>query len=69
MMVLSASASDTLDAARKSVAAKKKSRSYEDALETNISLADQIWSLRLGLCGEPTAAEEGVRRFMAQRSQ
>ncbi|MDM7996951.1 MAG: chloride channel protein [Acidobacteriota bacterium] len=69
MMVLSASESDTLRAARKSLAAKKKPRSYGDAVETNISLADQIWSLHLGLCGEPTAAEEWVRRFMAQRSQ
>ncbi len=45
------------DAARKVLMSRRRPQSYGDALETNLSLIEQLWKLRLEMCGPPATAE------------
>ena len=50
-----------IEAARDSAATRRKPHSYNDATETNLGLAEQIWEVRMNSCGPLKAEEESLR--------
>lgn len=57
------------DAAHKAQSAQGRPRSFSDAADPNIDLAQQTWLARIRLCGAATSAEEPLTRVMAQLSR
>ena len=57
------------DTARKTLLRHKRPRSYGDATDAAIRLAEQIWGERIRICGPPMTSEEPVSRVMAQLSR
>jgi len=57
------------DSARKLLSRRQRPRSFGDAADGNISLAEQLWGARGQLCGSATGADEALSRVMARLSR
>jgi len=57
------------DAARKTLLNRGRPRSYGDAAESDIRLAEQLWKARVENCGPPKASEEVLRIVMNRLSR
>jgi hypothetical protein len=57
------------DAARKTLLRRVRPRSYRDEVDSNITLAQQIWGERIDICGPAPPGEDPLSRVMAQLSQ
>ena len=68
-MPLSVSEAAIADEARKSIASSRKPRSYSDATEANLALSEQLWKVRVDVCGQPKASDETLLALMAHISK
>jgi chloride channel protein, CIC family len=66
---LSFSQIESMNAARASLASRKKPNSYSDATEFNLSLAVQLWKVRIDACGQPKSSDEILNLLMTQLSK
>jgi CIC family chloride channel protein len=62
-------AGEMTDAARKSLARKSRPRSYGDATESNLDLAELLWKVRVDSCGSPQAPGNVLGTLMNQLSR
>jgi len=58
-----------VDGARKLLLHRGRPRSYGDASETNLALADQLWKARIDLCGPPQASDVVLSKLMTRLSR
>ena len=68
-MPLSVTETEIVDAARKSVASKKKPTSYADAKDANLLSAERLWKVRSDSCGAAKPSEEILGILMSQLSR
>lgn len=53
-------------AARQALARRGRPRSYDDAVEADVSMAQRLWASREQLCGAEAGADEALARVLAQ---
>ncbi len=58
-----------LNSARRSLDRRGRPRSYDDATESNILLAEQLWAARAQLCEASGAVDEPLARVLARLEQ
>ena len=66
---LSISETEAVAAARKSLDSKSKPRSYSAAMEANLDLAEQVWEMRISMCGQYETSDEALTILMTQLSK
>jgi tetratricopeptide (TPR) repeat protein len=67
---LSAMGADTVDQAEKAMSARLSAVKMSEAVDGNLSLAEQLWKIRLQECKQaPTAEEEPLRLVLAKIAQ
>ena len=57
---------EAADKARRVLQLAARPRSYSDAVDANVELAEQLWSERAESCGAPGPEEEALGRVMAE---
>jgi hypothetical protein len=57
------------DTARQSLARRPLRRSYDDAAEADLSLAEELWTTGQGLCGTKLGVEAATDRVLARLSR
>lgn len=65
---LSVSEAGIVGAARKSLASKKRPSSYSDQMDINLSLAEQLWKVRINACGPPKDSDEYLNLLITRLS-
>jgi tetratricopeptide (TPR) repeat protein len=60
---------EQLEAARKVLAATRRPPNYNSAVEANLSLAEQLWEVRMKLCGPVRGSETALARVIAGLSR
>jgi hypothetical protein len=63
------SATEIVDAARRSLLYRGRSHSYGDAAEANVALSEQLWKARIDSCGPPGGSDEMLPILMARLSK
>ena len=60
------SATELADSARKLLLHRGRPRSYSDATEANLALAEELWKTRIDACGLPKPSDEMLSILMAR---